>query len=479
MEENSPPPRTCCSATLKQVLCGFIVSAGMVQAGLVTGWPAVLPDLQNDTSAAFNVTDDDVKWIVSCTSFVGMVTNVLAGSMMEWVGPRLLLSLFLMPASGFWLLQCFAPNLAIFYAGRLGGGFVASVFTTLTNPLMAELVEPHLRGMLSCLPELVVSSGVLVVYVLSYVLPWQIVTGLCAVPFLPLFCLSLVIPESPFWLVRKGKLVEAENALQKLRDPRKNVARDELPSIRTSIMSHPQTTVTDQIKQLRVDYHAKPVILLVAIFILRELGGQLAVFSYTVYLFQKAGVEIEVFTCTVLVGIVRLLATATSSILVDKLGRRPFLFGTFLVCGIAQTTGGAFLLADIPGTDWVPLVAVLIFVLAYGLGVGPIPWILLGELIPTPVRSIGASICTFSFCASQFFVGLLLPELMATLGVGGSFMVFAGANFLTSIFTFVFLPESRGRSLHQLQEIFSTRTSRRPLINVASNEASEELNDSS
>ena len=205
----------------------------------------------------------------------------------------------------------------------------------------------------------------------------------------------------------------------------------------------------------------------------------MAVFSYTVYLFQKAGIGLDAFTCTVLVGVVRLVATGASSLLVDKLGRKPFLFGAFLTCGIAQTTGGAFLLADIAGADWVPLAAVLVFVLAYGLSIGPVPWVLLGELLPMPVRSVGAAICTFSFSASMFLVAYLFPVLMSTLGLGGSFLLFAGANFIASLVVVVFLPETRGRSLHQLQEVFNSRRTRRQLIDVTGSQESDDIYDQS
>ncbi|KAK7075002.1 hypothetical protein SK128_025528 [Halocaridina rubra] len=475
LAEGNVRPRSCVSATLKQILCGLIVSAGMVEVGFVVGWPAVLPALQRDNSSAFNVTNDDVKWLVSCTGIVGMVTNVFAGSLIEWVGPRLLLCLLLVPASAFWILQAFSPNLTIFIVGRIGGAFIATVFTTLTNPLLAELVEPHLRGMLSCLPEMVVASGVLIVYVLSQVLPWQIVTGICAVPFVPLFGLALVVPESPFWLVRKGNLLEAEQSIKKLRDSRGNATKDEISEIRRSILNHPQTTVMDQVRQLGVAYNAKPVILLVSIFILREFGGQYAVFSYTVYMFQRAGIDLDVLTGTILVGVVRLLSTITSALLIDRLGRRPFLIGATFGCAIAETLGGAFLLVKVPGANWVPLVAVLMFVLSYGLGVGPIPWVLLGELLPTPVRSLGASICILCFAAAQFVIGYAFPELTSAIGLGGSLLVFAVANFILGLVMFVFLPETRGRSLHELQEIFSFQPPERPLIDVSADDESNSV----
>lgn len=213
-------------------------------------------------------------------------------------------------------------------------------------------------------------------------------------------------------------------------------------------------------------HHAKPVALLVAVFTLRELGGQYAVFTYSVYLFQEAGLHVDAFTCTILVGVARLVSTLAASLLLDRVGRRPLLTGTCGICAASAAFGGIFLLAEIPKASWVPLAAVLLFVLAYGLGVGPVPWVLQGELLPTPVRSLGASITIFFFAVSIFLVGYVFPELMSVAGVGGSLLVFAAFNAFLTLVLWFFLPETGGRFLHQLEDVFNIEPSPRPLSDV-------------
>nr|XP_045606380.1 facilitated trehalose transporter Tret1-like [Procambarus clarkii] len=464
----------CWGPFVRQVVVGAVVSATMLQVGLMLGWPAVLPDLQADNSTAFNLTDNDVKWLVSSTGLAGMFGNLFAGTLMEAVGPRRLLTLLLMPASVFWLVQAFTPSLPVIYVGRLGGALVANVITTITCPLLAELLEPDYRGLLCCLPEFMVSVGLLVAYVQAHRLTWQLATAVSAVPLLPLCLLTLAVPESPFWLARRGRLQEAEVSLLVLRGRVKHMQKNELPDIRRNIEEHPQTTYKDQIKQLRVMEHLQPVAVLVAVFVLRELGGQYAVFSYTVYLFQHAGLHLDAFTCTVLVGVARLIATFVSSLLLDRVGRRPFFIGTSAACAISVALGGFFLLLDMPGSSWVPLAAVLMFVVAYGLGVGPIPWVLLGEFLPTPVRFIGASITTFFFAFTLFVVGFVFPELMRVVGAGGSLLIFAFFNVVLAVVVWIFLPETGGRTLNQLQAAFNSRPAARPLFHVVANTDSQE-----
>lgn len=188
---------------------------------------------------------------------------------------------------------------------------------------------------------------------------------------------------------------------------------------------------------------------------MRELGGQYVVFAYTVYLFRQAGVNLDAFICTILVGVMRVLFTTIGCVMVDRVGRRPLIISTSFGCSLTGAIGGLFLILDIPGASWVPLVAVLLFVAFYGLGLGPIPWALLGELLPTPIRFIGSSICIFSFSLTQFVVSYLFPILMDYAGVGVALLVFAVANFLLAIILLVFLPETRGQTLSDLQDAFT------------------------
>ena len=109
---------------------------------------------------------------------------------------------------------------------------------------------------------------------------------------------------------------------------------------------------------------------------------------------------------------------------------------------------------DMPGSTWMPLVAVLFFALGYGFGVGPIPWILLGELLPTPIRVVGAAICIFLYAALQVVVGLSFPPLLQEVGLGGSLLFFAAFNVVMTVVVHRFLPETALSSLHYLEDAF-------------------------
>lgn len=133
------------------------------------------------------------------------------------------------------------------------------------------------------------------------------------------------------------------------------------------------------------------------------------------------------------------------------------MIATSLLGGAAEAVGALFLLADIPGSSWMPMAAVLVFVSAYGLGIGPIPWALMGEMIPTPVHSLGSAICSFWFSVSSFGMSFAFPYLLEPAGLGATLLLFALANVAMALIVWAFLPDTRGRSLADLQDSFKPR----------------------
>ncbi|XP_066948394.1 facilitated trehalose transporter Tret1-2 homolog [Macrobrachium rosenbergii] len=172
-------------------------------------------------------------------------------------------------------------------------------------------------------------------------------------------------------------------------------------------------------------------------------------------MFRQAGIELDAFLCTVFIGCVRLICSFVAAGALDCAGRRPFLIGSSVICGLAELISGVAILLNYPGTSWIPLSGLLIYVAAYGLGQGSIPWILMGELLPTPVRSVGSSVITFSYCTLLFIVNLLFFKMTESLSLGGALCLFSLANLVLAVVTFVWLPETRGKSLDELETAFT------------------------
>ncbi|XP_047498449.1 facilitated trehalose transporter Tret1-like [Penaeus chinensis] len=440
--------------TARQVVCLAAVGGTNFLNGMMSGWTAVLPKLQEDTSR-FTVTEDDVAWLVSLTFIMGFVISPLAGSVAEHIGPRRLLVFTMFPVAGFWLLQAFSPYLWLLYLGRALLASTAAVMYTVVQPLVAELCPPRIRGLASVLPELFGCVGLLASYLLASLLSWDKATAVAAAPFLPLSLMILLVPESPYWLVRKKKIDAAERSLRLLLGRDGNVA-EELAAIRSTTTLR-QSEVKDQARELRKAHNAIPVVLMLSVFVLRELGGKGPVFNYTVYVFRRAGAQLDAFYCTVFVGVARLASTCVSACTLDLVGRKPLLVATSVICAVSEGIAGAFLFLEVEGAAWVPMASVIVFVISYGIGLGPIPWAYLGELLPTPVRSIGAAVITFGYSLTYFAVNFVFLKVISSLGLGLTLLVFGMSNLIIGLLVLFFVPETKGRTLQDMEKAFQSK----------------------
>lgn len=210
-----------------------------------------------------------------------------------------------------------------------------------------------------------------------------------------------------------------------------------------------------QLKELRKSQNARPVLLVLSIFVLRELGGNNAMFAYSVYIFRFAGVTLDAFVCSVLVGVVRLLCAIISTVIIDRVGRRTILIPCAVLCALGEGVCGLFLHVEISGASWVPLAGMLVYVAAFGAGMGPIPWNFLGELLPTPVRSMGVSLLSFCFYVTYFGVSYAFFTIISSVGLGIMMLIFAGANFIIAAIVWKWIPESKGKTLTEMEVAFA------------------------
>ncbi|XP_066947277.1 facilitated trehalose transporter Tret1-like [Macrobrachium rosenbergii] len=204
---------------IKQVLAGLAIASSTLMTGFTSAWPVVLPKLQ-ESSQSFQVTDQDVAWLVSLQGMVGMFTSLVSGHLVEYFGPRKLLLMCLLPTFGLWMLMAFTPYLSLLYISRVGLSISTYLIKSFFQAYIAELCQPRIRGAIAALPEIIIAIGVLATYTLANFFSYEFVTAVLSAPFLPLFIIVIFIPESPYWLARRNRMEEAKSSLKKLRGKR-------------------------------------------------------------------------------------------------------------------------------------------------------------------------------------------------------------------------------------------------------------------
>ncbi|XP_076044291.1 trehalose transporter 1-like protein isoform X2 [Oratosquilla oratoria] len=395
-----------------------------------------------------------VSLVVAAMRVGAVMVPMVAGTFMERLGACRVLIILIPPTIAFSFVIAFVPSKIGLYVGRIGHGLVNGIINTAMPTLTAEITSPEIRGVLASVRKITGSLGMLAMYAMASFLPWRMSTVLGIMPLVPAFFLLFYVPESPYWLVKHNREEEALKGLARLRGPRGNPS-EELEKIKKAISEKPSVTVRDQFRLMKKSENYKPIVLMTVITCVGIMGGQGIIFQYAVFLFKEAGVTIDEYLSTILVGVIRLIACIVSLFIIDLIDRRPLLIGSAMVCALSLgMTSICLMVPEIPRI--LILVFILLYVTSLTLGVSIVPGLVISELIPTQVRAMGVAICSNVSIFTALVSSVTFPLMMVGIGLEYSFVVFAVFNVAVGAL-FLTVPETRARSLNELQDVFAKK----------------------
>lgn len=355
-----------------------------------------------------------------------------------------------------------------FLAARLIGGVAIGIASGLSPMYIAEIAPAHTRGRLVSLNQLTIVLGILGAQIINYLIAEPIPAGMTeplpgswnvtdgwrwmfwaeAIPALLFLILSFMIPESPRWLVINGKAARATEILDNIGG--REYARHEIELVEACEKRTPSSGRGSLATLFSRPFRAL-LVLGVVIAVFQQWCGTNVIFNYAQEIFTNAGYDLgEMLFNIVLTGITNVIFTIAAIYSVDRLGRRRLmLIGAGGLALIYATLGTCYFL----GVTGVFMVILVVAAIAcYAMTLGPVTWVLIAEIFPNRVRATAVSVCTFALWAASFTLTYSFPLLNAALGSYGTFWIYAAICTLGFIFFATRLPETKGRSLEQLEK---------------------------
>ncbi|XP_023016449.2 solute carrier family member pippin isoform X1 [Leptinotarsa decemlineata] len=440
----------------------FVTSAVMLSSascGMPVGYSAILLPQLKFINGSMQIDDEIGSWIASIHSAATPLGSLLSGVLMERCGRKLALQIASMPLILGWILIAFAPNHALLLLGRLIAGFSAGLSAAAGQVLIGETTEPHLRGMFSSVPLASYSFGILLVYALGSLLPWRYVAGLSTILPITACIVFFCLPESPVWLIRHGQIEEAKIALTWLRGGSKIKAKEEtehlIDRLEAECQNHKKTTFATLFQPEVL----KPLIIINVFNVMQILSGTYLVVFYAVDILNhvQGGASLDNFLAAVLTAGVRFIFSLMSSFLLALVGRRFLAMTSGLGTAISALFLGTFLHQNCQGLDYIPALFILIYVAANTLGFLTLPGVLLGELFPAKVRGLAGGITFMLFNFMLFAVAKVFPFVKNSVGISGVFWIFGLTSLVASLFLFLTLPETKSRSLSEIEDYFQQK----------------------
>uniref|UniRef100_A0A7G3AKB0 Putative facilitated trehalose transporter tret1-2 n=1 Tax=Lutzomyia longipalpis TaxID=7200 RepID=A0A7G3AKB0_LUTLO len=454
---------------LRQILAAFISNIGTINTGFAFGFSAVVIPQLKAPDSVLPIDESQASWVASLSSASTPVGCILSGYLMDRWGRKKTLIVTEVPLILGWLMIAFATDIYMIYIGRLLVGLGSGMVGAPARVYTSEVTQPHLRGMLTALASIGISLGVLIQYTLGSFVRWQVLAGVSTI--VPILALGLMIfmPETPNFLIGKQKPEKATKSLAKLRGSTYDVEGevDQLQNFANKNHTNVKMTTKETLAAIMSPSALKPFGILFLYFMMYQFSGVNTITFYAVEIFQDSGTQMDKNMCTIVLGVVRLAFTIIACIALRRCGRRPLTFISGIGCGVSMIGLGVYLYykyqwdhADPPiepVNTWFPVACIFVFTITCTLGFLVVPWVMIGELYPQKVRGIIGGMTTCSAHIFVFIVVKTYPFLASVLYQHGTFMLYGCISLTGCIFFYKCLPETKGKSLQEIEDYFSGR----------------------
>jgi len=401
----------------------------------------------------FSLTTFQQELVVS-TVLLGCMAGAFAGGILaDQIGRKKTLILnVLVFFFGIWILTQ-ANGFHMLLAGRFVTGLAIGVASLAVPLYIAEVSPSESRGAYVSLNQLLVTLGILGAYIVSYhyadMSAWRKMFEFAFIPLALQVVGLFFIPETPAWLVSKGRWNLAEKVLHRLKvaHPRQRL---------TELHKEEDQPTRKSWRELLNPSVRKPFLVGIGVSVFQQITGINTVIYYAPQIFQSTGyqtAESAIFA-TMLVGVVNVLFTLISLWLIDKVGRRALLMAGLIGMGAALgVMGFSFLSTGISDTH-AAIGGLMIYVAFFAISLGPVAWLIISEIYPLGIRGRAMSIATFANWICNYIVSLTFLSLIEEFGTGYTFWLYTVICVLGLWFVYKLVPETKGKTLQQIQNFW-------------------------
>ncbi|XP_027151811.1 putative polyol transporter 2 [Coffea eugenioides] len=432
------------------------------------------------------INDVQKEILVGTINVYSLLGSAIAGRTCDWIGRRYTIAMAGVIFFAGAILMAFATNYAFLMFGRFVAGLGVGYALMIAPVYSAEISPRSIRGFITSFTEVFINFGVLLGYVSNYFfaklatnLGWRFMMGIGAIPSVMLFVGGLIMPESPRWLMMHGRVGEASRILEKTSETLQE-ARERLADIKQAagipednhdeVVEVPNHQAGGRGAWREMFIHPTRAVLHITIAgiglcFFQQASGIDSVVMYSPTIFEKAGITSDngKLLATISVGVTKTIFILVSTFNIDKFGRRILLLTSTggLVCSLLGLAIGLTVIDQHPTEKLTGAVAVCFFcvlssVATFSMGMGPVAWVYSSEIFPLRLRALGSGLAA---AMNRLVSGVILMtfiSLYKAITIGGAFFLFAGIAFVAFVFFFTLLPETQGRGLEEMEEMFGT-----------------------
>ncbi|XP_067009327.1 facilitated trehalose transporter Tret1-2 homolog [Anabrus simplex] len=444
-----------------QYLATIILDLLHLSYGLAIGWPATaLPQLMSEDTPLSTgpISEEDASWLAAIFYFVAAASMPLYSFLCEKLGRKKCGYLVGIPYVISGILLAAADSLPMLQAAKVFLGLSAGGIFVLCPVYVSEIAEDEIRGSLGVFLTLLRSIGILIANIIGTFFSLRTVACISLVPpVLYLLCLPW-LPETPIYLLRRGKTDKATRSLQWFRG-KGTVVDQEIQDMTSGLRNMKSDgAAAASFKDL---FASKGTIKAVSIGVMlcfnQQMSGFFGVISYTVEIFQEAGSSLAPNISSIIVSVMLVGATIAATVLCDKVGRKILLFTSNALMIVSLAILGIYFHVkeaggSLSGLGWIPLTCLSLYVISYSIGLGPLPIVLMTEIFSPRLRNMAITSNGVLVWFSIFLVTKFYPNLCEALGKHGAFYLFSVCCVIGAVYMQFVLPETKNRPQEAILE---------------------------
>ncbi|KAJ8728017.1 hypothetical protein PYW08_016402 [Mythimna loreyi] len=436
----------------------YLVAAAVSLAAMVTGfavtWSTPVIPMFHSNETAINITDKEISWVVAMSAPGFMAGSLVSRYISDGFGRRAVILSSAVPVVTGTIIILSTAIAWCLYITRFLWGISTGMIATVSAMYLAEVSDTEVRGKVTSSIRYMRSFGSFLILSVGPFVSYNTINYLFLVLPVCYFIACCFIPESPYYLLKEGKVNAARASLVRFSGNKdKEVIESRLSAMDDAVRN--ETRRSGSLKELCTGkQYRKALIICIGLKIGQMMSGSIAIQEYLGRIVQESETNINVSTVLIIYGAVKFIVGIFSSAIVDKIGRRPLLIYSFLGSGLSLAFVGVYFLIQPNSSSYysyIPFIGIIFSSMLSILGYDTIVFVILAEIFPLNVKSVAMTLQNILGGFLNFLSVKGYQEVKDVAGLAGVFGFYASITIIGGVFSYFMVPETKGKSLREIQ----------------------------
>lgn len=432
----------------------FSGTLAIITSGMHSGWPSPSIHQLLSENSTIPITNEEGSWLAVMPLIGAIVGSLFAATTIDIMGRKKTILLTAFPFFTAWIMVAYARSVLVLSIARIIAGAADGVTFTAVPMYLGEIAGPNIRGLLGSSCSVTFILGILLINCVGLYLSISVTALISSV--LPVFLLFTFIwmPESPYYLLMRGRFEDARRSLQIFRGTRD--VDVELNRIHDAVIEQSKNS-GKFVDLFKVKSNRKALFITLGLRTVQQFSGVMAITFYAKIIFSESS-HLSSNISTLLYFVIQLSLCFMSSAIVDKSGRRPLLIISIVGSAVTLFLEGAYFFmqnctnVDVTNYGYLQIIALVGFVIMFSLGMQTIPILILCEVFPTNVKAFALCLADIYFCIIASLVSKFFQIMKDNFGMHVPFFAFTVCCVLGLGFICFFVPETKGKTLEDIQK---------------------------